>query len=62
MSWGYFQWGKEIRTLHEKLGLKNVSGGITVNPPGDAQKTGMEDAASRPRFRAVQHQGTELLQ
>ena len=25
--------------------------GFPMNPPGDVQKTGMEDAASRPRFR-----------
>ncbi len=28
--------------------------------PGDAQKTGMEDAALRPRFRAVQRFFAEL--
>ncbi len=33
-----------------------------MNPTGDVQKTGMEDAASRPRFRTVQRRSAELLQ
>ena len=35
--------------------------GVPVNPPGDVQKTEMEDVALRPRFRTAQRQGGELL-
>ncbi len=34
--------------------------GVSFKNPGDAQKMGMEDAALRPRFRAVQRKGAEL--
>ena len=45
-----------------RLGHHREWKGIPVNPRGDVQKTGMEDVASRPRFRTAQRQGAELLQ
>ena len=53
---------KFLQSPHAPLTALPWMKGGSVNPPGDVQKTGMEDAALRPRFRTAQQRGAELSQ